>query len=166
MGGIIMKKILFLSVFLLSLNTFAAYVYWDQKSETNTYWNFDLDIFKVNSYKDYGIYTLSEGLSSRSSLKEGDNALTVTENLGFWVMSNSNKIYDSYSNPGQRFKVGDNYTVNVFSNSSPFAVASITISPISPSGQPLPGILATILLGSGILGGSAIMKRNKKKAEN
>lgn len=161
-----MKKILFLSVLFLSLNTFAAYVYWDQNSETNTFWNFDLDIFKANSYKDYGIYTLSEGLSSRSSLKEGDNALTVTENLGFWVMSNNNRIYESYSDLGQRFKVGGSYTVNVFSIFSPFAVASITISPISsPSGQPLPGILSTILLGSGILGGSAIMKRNKKKAE-
>lgn len=161
-----MKKFLFLCLFLLSLNTFASYVYWDQNSETNTLWNFNLEVFNSSSYKDYGIYTLSDGISSRSSLNNGDNILTVTENLGFWAMSNNNKLYDSYSSSRtQRFSVGDGYTVDVFSGYSPYAVATITITPVSsPSGQPLPGVLAAVFLGGGVLGGSSVLKKSRARA--
>lgn len=162
--GAEMKKFLFLTFFLLSLNTFAAYVYWNQDSETNTLWNFNLDVYRSNSYKDYGVYSLEDGIGSRTSLKDGDNIFTVTENLGFWVRSNNNRIYTSYSNANQKFTVSDGYVVDVLSGNYSTA-ARITISPVvSPNGQPLPGVLAAMFVGAGVLGGSRLFRRNQRLA--
>ena len=152
-----------------SLCSFASYqygssVFWDQQSETNTNWNFKLTASPITKYDAFGVYRLSEGFNKQNAivLNEGDNFLHVTENLGFWASSNR-YTYTSESTRSNPFSSIGEYTVKI--SDTWFMSSYITISASAvdaPTGQPLPGILATMAIGVGVFGVSSIRKRKKQ----
>ena len=179
--------IAFLSV--LSIQLFAAYQYNTKGNQTwftfdsNT--SITLDVTRSgkdkdhtnfiddgNGIQDYGWYNLNT--NEYGSLK--DNTITFTENdkIAFWVKDNQNNTF--ISTKGQDasgfiwgksdtkddiFKI---YGGNKGSNGThEYYVFSVkTVNPNNgntPSGQPLPGIIATLIIG----GGGILYIKNRKK---
>ena len=123
---------------------------------------------------DYGWYNLDTGASG--SFKNGLSA-TFSENdrIGLWVKDNTGDIYTSTkpdkSAPdnviwGKSREINGGFSVaggNFGSNGTQeyyvFKVNNANSSGKTPSGQPLPGIIATLLVGSGTL---VYLKKRKK----
>ena len=133
-------------------------------------------IDRGGNFSDYGWYNLETGISG--SFNNGAFA-TFTENdrIGFWVKDNAGDVYTSTKPDksaadnvfwGKSNELSGGYSVaggNWGSNGTQeyyvFKVNSENDSaaPNAPSGQPLPGVLATLLAGGGVL---AYLKRRKR----
>jgi len=155
-----MKKlicILSIICFFAITNVYASYqyydIYWDQSTETSNYWNFNLTTFNNHNTITYGVYDSLIGLDSAIILNSGDNNLHITDNLNFFTetkhQTNTYMLLDA-----------DDYSVSIYSNNK--KLATITMTPIAPpTGQPLPGIFASIIVGGILCGSKKIMKKAK-----
>ena len=133
-------------------------------------------IDRGQGYADYGWYNLETGDSG--SFKNGLSA-TFSENdrIGFWVKDNTGNVYlstkpekDVADNViwGKSRKVkggfgvaGGNFGSNGTQEYYIFKVNTANTSNKTPSGQPLPGIIAVLAAG-GIAFGASKLYRNKK----
>lgn len=127
---------------------------------------------------DYGWYNLDTNASG--SFSKGTSA-TFSENdrIGLWVKDNAGNVYVSTKPPkpipdnviwGKARVIEENMAVaggNFGSNGTHeyyvFKVNTSNTGGNAPSGQPLPGIIATLLVGGGTL---IYLKKRKKLYEN
>lgn len=143
-----MKIKISILLMMMSLSLFAArqygQIFWNQTAEANTKWNFILDVNKDNVFKKYGVYDLKTG--EKTYLEEGSNFITAKNNLGFFVQSGNNGKYNYSNEVFQRnfFYEGD-YLLGISRNYFDSTVATVKIE---PTGQPLPGIIASIIVGT------------------
>ena len=170
-----MKHLLLMTLFLFAFTTFAAYQY--NAKGNQTYLTFDsntelsLEIYrsgKTNDHEnfidkgegvvDYGWYNLNTNESG--SFKNG-TTFTFTENdkISIWVTDSKGNTYNSTKEPdsfiwGKSDTKNDIFKVyggNKGSNGSHeyyvFKVTTVPTSNNHPSGQPLPGIIATLMVG-------------------
>ena len=185
---IFMKKALLASIFCgLAMSAMAAYQYETKGNQgwltfdSETTVAFDLArsgkdkdhenfIDRGEGVADYGWYNLDTG--ETGSFSNG-LAATFTENdrIGFYVTDNTGKTYMS-TKPGKddtwgKAKIVDGNLQlgggNMGSNGTHefyvFKVNTANASGKTPSGQPLPGIIATLIVGGGTL---LYLKKRKK----
>ena len=132
-------------------------------------------IDRGNGVADYGWYNLDTGASG--SFSNGASA-TFTENdsIGFYVTDNTGKTYMS-TKPGENSPfeddtwgkariieenmaiAGGNFGSNGTHEYYVFKVNTNNTNGSTPSGQPLPGIIATLVVGGGTL---LYLKKRKK----
>lgn len=171
-----MKKLFLICMSILFINmAYAAKqytytdVYWNQSSETNNRWIVELTKY-TGKYAEYGLYSLNSSPknwildTNYWKLSEGDNAMIINSDLGFYVKSSNGKY---------NYSVGRWY--NVFEYSTPYSVdvtnggwnnsldANITFREASPTGQPLPGVLTTMLVGGAVTSSMCFFRRKKKQ---
>ena len=170
-----MKHLLLMTLFLFAFTTFAAYQY--NTNGNQTYLTFDsntglsLEVYrsgKINDHEnfidkgesiaDYGWYNLNTNESG--SFKNG-TTFTFTENdkISIWVTDSKGNTYNSTKEPDSFiwgksdtkddiFKVyGGNKGSNGTHEYYVFKVTTVPTSNNTPSGQPLPGIIATLMVG-------------------
>ena len=142
----------------------------DRSGKTNDHENF---IDRGEGVADYGWYNLETG--ETGSFNNGASA-TFKENdrIGLYVTDNTGKTYLSYKKDsdldddtwGKAKIVDGNMYVgsgNMGSNGTHefyvFKVNTVNASGKTPSGQPLPGIIATLIVGGGTL---VYLKKRKK----
>lgn len=132
-------------------------------------------IDRGGNFSDYGWYNLDTG--SSGSFNNGVSA-TFSENdrIGLWVMDNAGDVYtttkpDKYSADniiwGKSQIISGGFSVaggNFGSNGTQeYYIFKINVennpAEDTPSGQPLPGILATLVIG----GGTLLYLKNRKK---
>ena len=123
---------------------------------------------------DYGWYNLDTG--ETGSFAKGANAsFSENDRIGLWVKDNAGNVYLSSKPPqkspdnvlwGKSRLIEENIAVaggNFGSNGTHeyyvFKVNTNNTNGNTPSGQPLPGIIATLLLGGGTL---LYLKKRKK----
>ena len=187
-----MKKLFLLSLMALSMQAFAAYQYNTNGNQTyltfdsNTSLSLDVTrsgktndhenfIDKGEGIVDYGWYNLNTNESG--SFKDGAS-FTFTENdkISVWVKDTQGNTYSSTKEPSEfiwgKSDTNDGilkvYGGNKGSNGShEYYVFSVkTVNPnngSTPSGQPLPGILGTLLVGGT---GIWYLKNRKKLLKN
>lgn len=182
-----MKKSIIFLFLLFSIQTFAAYQYNTKGNQTwltfdsNT--NLYFDVYrsgKTNDHEnfidrgdgivDWGWYNLNTN-ESGSFKNGGEFTFTKDDKIAVWVKDNQGNTYNSTKEPSEFiwgksdtkndiFKV---YGGNKGSNGShEYYVFKVTTAPSknnTPSGQPLPGILGTLLIG----GASIWYLKNRKK---
>ena len=185
-----MKKLFLFSVLsLCSLSAFSAFQYNVQGNQGwlsfdgNTTVAFDLTlgsrkdkdngqdnyIDRGQGYADYGWYNLETGESGSFS-----NGLAATfsekDRIGFWVKDNAGDVYTenvvwgkSRELDGGFIVAGGNFGSNGTQEYYVFKVNAKNASGNTPSGQPLPGILAVLAVGGAVYGVRKI--RNAKKEE-
>ena len=182
-----MKYTLTLFLSFLSIALYGAYQYNTQGNQswltfdTSTSLYFDVDrsgkdkdhenfIDKGEGIADWGWYNLNTNESG--SFKNGEEfVFTENDKIALWVKDNEGKIYSSTKNVSNFiwgksdtkdgiFKI---YGGNKGSNGThEYYVFKVTTAPSNnntPSGQPLPGIIATLIIG----GGGLIYLKNRKK---
>ena len=182
-----MKKLLVFLFLLFSVQIFAAYQYntkgnqtWltfdsttnlyfdvSRSGKTNDHENF---IDKGEGIADWGWYNLNT--NETGSFKNGGE-FTFTENdkIAVWVKDEQGNVYNSTKEPSEfiwgksdlkdgTFKV---YGGNKGSNGSHeyyvFKISTANADGKTPSGQPLPGIIATLVVG----GGTVLYLKKRKK---
>lgn len=135
-------------------------------------------IDKGGSFDDYGWYNLDTG--AHGSFNNGSLAtFTEEDRIGLWVKDNTGDVYLS-TKPGQSAPdnvfwgkskefyggysvAGGNFGSNGTHEYYVFRVNYGSSTPENaPSGQPLPGIAATLLVGGGAL---AYLKRRKNRQQ-
>ena len=137
-------------------------------------------IDRGQSYADYGWYNLDTGASG--SFKDGVSAtFTEKDRIGFWVKDNVGDVYTS-TKPDKKaadniiwgksreinggFSVaGGNFGSNGTQEYYVFTVNSANSNNKTPSGQPLPGIIAVLAVGGVALGIRKIRKNKKECSE-
>ena len=136
-------------------------------------------IDRGQGYADYGWYNLDTG--DRGSFKNGARAsFTEKDRIGFWVKDNAGDVYvstkpekNTASNIiwGKSREINGGFSVaggNFGSNGTQeyyvFKVNNTNASGKTPSGQPLPGILAVLATGGAALG-IGIYRKKKKGAK-
>lgn len=170
-----MKHTLVLSLCLFCLQAFSAYQYntkgnqsWitfdsttdlyfsvERSGKTNDHENF---IDKGNGIADWGWYNLNT--NETGSFKNGlGHSFAENDKIALWVKDNEGNVYNSTKEPSEYiwgksdtkddiFKV---YGGNKGSNGShEYYIFKVTSAPgnnNTPTGQPLPGIIATLLIG-------------------
>ena len=148
-----------------------------RSEKTNDHENF---IDRGKGVADYGWYNLDTGATGSF-----DNGTTATFNendrIGLFVKDNEGQVFKSTKNGGEP-ELGDDvlwgksnevdgsialYGGNKGSNGSHeyyvFKVNTVNTNNKAPSGQPLPGIIATLVLGGGTL---VYLKKRKKLYES
>lgn len=141
-----------------------------RSGKDNNHENF---IDRGNGVADYGWYNLETGTSG--SFSNGLSAtFSVNDRIGLYVTDNQGNTYLSTkpTSPfeddiwgkadivdGNLFLGGGNKGSNGTHEFYVFKVNNANASGQAPSGQPLPGIIATLLIG----GGSAIYLKKRKK---
>ena len=183
-----MKKILLLvSLIMFGTSLMAAYQYDTQGNQSwltfdsSTTLSFSLSrsgkdnehtnfIDKGNGIADYGWYNLTTGESG--SFANGASA-TFNENdkIALWVKDSEGNVYNSTKEPSEFIWGKSNidgdilklYGGNKGSNGTHeyyvFQVNTVNTNNKAPSGQPLPGIIATLVVGGGTL---VYLKKRKK----
>lgn len=181
-----MKILLVLLVSFLPVILFGAYQYNTKgnqtwltfDSDTSLYFEIDRSgkdkehenfIDKGKGIADWGWYNLNTNESG--SFKEG-NSFTFTENdkISLWVKDERGNVYSSTKNVSNfiwgKSDVKDGifkiYGGNKGSNGThEYYVFKVTSAPSNntPTGQPLPGIIATLIVGGG---GIFYLKKRKK----
>ena len=133
-------------------------------------------IDRGQGFADYGWYNLDTGASG--SFNNGMSAsFTENDRIGFWVKDNAGDVYVSTKPEknvaeniiwGKSREIDGGFSVaggNFGSNGTQeyyvFKVNTANTSNKTPSGQPLPGILAVLAAG-GIAFGASKLYRNKK----
>ena len=133
-------------------------------------------IDRGQGFADYGWYNLETG--ARGSFKNGASAsFTQDDRIGFWVKDNAGDIYvstkpekDAAANiiwgksreiDGGFSVAGGNFGSNGTQEYYVFKVNNANSNGKTPSGQPLPGILAVLAVG-GIAFGASKLYRSKK----
>ena len=133
-------------------------------------------IDRGQGFADYGWYNLDTGASG--SFNNGMSAsFTENDRIGFWVKDNAGDVYVSTKPEknvaeniiwGKSREIDGGFSVaggNFGSNGTQeyyvFKVNTANSSNKTPSGQPLPGILAVLAAG-GIAFGASKLYRNKK----
>ena len=145
----------------------------DRSGKEKNHENF---IDRGNGVADFGWYNIETG--ETGSFSNGLSA-TFSENdsIGFYVKDNNGQVFTS-TKLDKDIKIGDNVIWgkskiidgmlgigggNMGSNGTKefyvFKINTANASGQTPSGQPLPGIIATLLLGGGTL---AYLKKRKK----
>lgn len=139
----------------------ADYVFWNQKNETNTLWNVKLTIYD-DTYETYAIKELFS--SATTFLKPGDNIVNIEKDMEFFVSTKKNRKGRSYTSYGQYsyvFRYGGDYLVTVHKN-SPYGKTVGEIEFSKTTGQPLPGVMSSLLVGcAAIAYGSARKKKHR-----
>ncbi len=135
------------------------------------------------SYSDLGymVYdTASKTVLSSSSLNFVNDAATIRlnagETIGFWIQSNG-VTYSSvsglsgYTYNRNTFGGGDSGNGKVYNfgtwykeNNMSYAYEQSLLVDVAPSGQPLPGVLATLLIGGGCIGAFSLRKKQNAGA--
>ena len=170
-----MKHTLILTLCLFCLQAFSAYQYntngnqsWitfdsttdlyfsvERSGKTNDHQNF---IDEGNGISDWGWYNLNTNESG--SFKDGlSHSFTENDKIALWVKDSNGNTYSSTKEPSD-FIWGKSDTKNdIFKvyggnkgsdGSHEYYVFKLTTAPgnnTTPSGQPLPGIIATLLVG-------------------
>ena len=182
-----MKYTLTLFLSFLSIALYGAYQYNTKGNQswltfdTSTSLYFDVDrsgkdkdhenfIDKGKGIADWGWYNLNTNESG--SFKNGEEfVFTENDKIALWVKDNEGKIYSSTNNvPDFIWGKSDTndgifkiYGGNKGSNGThEYYVFKVTTAPSNnntPSGQPLPGIIATLIIG----GGGLVYLKNRKK---
>lgn len=182
-----MKYTLTLFLSFLSIVLCGAYQYNTKGNQswltfdTSTSLYFDVDrsgkdkdhenfIDKGEGIADWGWYNLNTNESG--SFKNGEEfVFTENDKIALWVKDNEGKIYSSTNNvPDFIWGKSDTndgvfkiYGGNKGSNGThEYYVFKVTTAPSNnntPSGQPLPGIIATLIIG----GGGLVYLKNRKK---
>lgn len=170
-----MKKLILFLFLLFSIQTFAAYQYNTQgnqtwltfDSETNLYFDVSRSgktndhenfIDRGNGISDWGWYNLNTN-ESGSFKTGGEFTFTENDKIAVWVKDQEGNVYNSTKKYKEGiwgksdlnddiFKV---YGGNKGSNGSHeyyvFKVTTASLNGKQPAGQPLPGILGTLLVG-------------------
>lgn len=131
----------------------------ERSGKTNDHENF---IDRGNGINDWGWYNLNTNESG--SFKNGlGHSFTENDKIALWVKDNEGRVYNSTKEPSEFiwgksdtkddiFKV---YGGNKGSNGSQeyyvFKVTAVPGNNNTPSGQPLPGIIATLLVGGVVI---------------
>lgn len=136
-------------------------------------------IDRGQGFADYGWYNLDTGNSG--SFNNGASAtFTEKDRIGFWVKDNVGDVYvstrrgmDTASNViwGKSREIDGGFSIaggNFGSNGTQeyyvFKVNNANASGKTPSGQPLPGILAVLAVGGVALGVGQMYRRKKERA--
>ena len=137
-------------------------------------------IDRGQGFADYGWYNLETG--ARGSFKNGASAsFTQDDRIGFWVKDNAGDIYvstkpekDAAANiiwgksreiDGGFSVAGGNFGSNGTQEYYVFKVNNANSNGKTPSGQPLPGILAVLAVGGIAFGASKLYRSKKNKIE-
>ena len=185
-----MKKSIIFLFLLFSIQTFAAYQYNTKGNQTwltfdsNT--NLYFDVYrsgKINDHEnfidrgngilDWGWFNLNTN-ESGSFKNDGEFTFTKDDKISVWVKDNQGNTYNSTKKPDKDlwgksdlndgiFKV---YGGNKGSNGSHeyyvFKVTTVQSENNTPTGQPLPGIIGTLLVG----GAGIWYLKNRKNSLN
>jgi hypothetical protein len=172
-----MKKSIIFLFLLFSIQAFAAYQYNTKGNQTWLTFDSETSLYfdvsrsgKTNNHEnfidrgegiaDWGWYNLNT--DETGSFKNGGE-FTFTENdkIAVWVKDNQGNTYNSTKEPDKNlwgksdlkdgiFKVyGGNKGSNGTHEYYVFKVTSVPSKNNTPSGQPLPGIIATLIIGGG-----------------
>ena len=137
-------------------------------------------IDRGQGFADFGWYNLDTGASG--SFNNGASAsFTEKDRIGFWVKDNTGDVYvstkpekeaannviwgKSREIEGGISVAGGNFGSNGTQEYYVFKVNNANASGQTPSGQPLPGILAVLAVGGAVFGAGKIY-RNKKRGES
>ena len=182
-----MRHLLLILLTLFTIPAFAAYQYntkgnqtWltfdsatnlyfdvSRSGKTNDHENF---IDKGEGISDWGWYNLNTN-ESGSFKNGGEFTFTENDKIAVWVKDEQGNIYNSTKEPSEYIwgksdlKDGELkvYGGNKGSNGSHeyyiFKVTNVSSKDKSPSGQPLPGIIATLIIG----GGSIVYLKKRKQ---
>ena len=181
-----MKKFFMLVSFIFCVSCFAAHqydfgVYWGQSKESKTLWDVTLNT-NNNYFKEYGLYSLSEASKNINlqnwvngenyfKLDDGTQSLNITDNLGIFVKTSRNTYSSMSLSDFYNFKsVGfdsNGYSVYIYNDKigNDDWVGQIIWEEnrggLAPTGQPLPGVLATMIIGGAVAGTLSIKRRKK-----
>ncbi len=153
--------------------------------------NFRLETKSDSPYTSFGYYIIANGQSTNYTLEEGDNLVETNQFLGLWAKLGQATVYYSAENnrlwgeksPADRWTIASSYTdegeMIISDKDYPYswwhgydayrdnAVASVTftpwVDPTSPSGQPLPAAIVSLVLMGGIGGGLGLQKRRARR---
>lgn len=182
-----MKYTLILFLSFLSIGLYGAYQYNTKGNQswltfdTSTSLYFDVDrsgkdkdhenfIDKGEGIADWGWYNLNTN-ESGSFKNSGEFVFTENDKIALWVKDNEGNVYNSTKEPSEfiwgKSDIDGNvlkvYGGNKGSNGThEYYVFKVTTAPSNnntPSGQPLPGIIATLIIG----GGGLVYLKNRKK---
>ena len=137
-------------------------------------------IDRGQGFADYGWYNLETG--ARGSFNNGASAsFTENDRIGFWVKDNVGDVYvstkpekDAAANiiwgksreiDGGFSVAGGNFGSNGTQEYYVFKVNNANSNGKTPSGQPLPGILAVLAVGGIAFGASKLYRSKKNKIE-
>jgi hypothetical protein len=128
------------------------YIEVDRSGKDKNHENF---IDQGNGIKDYGWYNMNT--EEHGSLKDNhEKTFTENDKISFWIEDNKGNVYSTIKNSDYIWGKSDAkegiihlYGGNKGSNGThEYYVFQInTINNNSPTGQPLPGIIATLLIG-------------------
>ena len=169
-----MKKLLLLSLLFAAVSSFAAFQYNPKANHSGTF-TFTSDssmtiyVREGSSFQGAGFFDLLTGeLVQGTPMADGGLFLgefKAGDTIGVWA-SNGNGAYTSIENWGGGEFIGINYNENtgyyVLSWNTPDGTGSFefSLSDQRPSGQPLPGVVATLLFGGA---GAALLNRKRKR---
>ena len=170
-----MKQILILSLLLFCSHAFSAYQYNTKGNQSWITFDSTTDVYfsversgKTNDHEnfidegagiaDWGWYNLNTNESE--SFKNGlSHTFNENDKLALWVQDNTGNIYGSTKGLSNFIWGKSDTTDNVFkvyggnkgsNGSHEYYVFRVTTAPNNtntPSGQPLPGIIATLIIG-------------------
>lgn len=182
-----MKYFLIAFLSFLSIQSFAAYQYNTKGNQTWLTFDSETSLYfdvsrsgKTNDHEnfidrgegiaDWGWYNLNTN-ESGSFKNGGEFTFTENDKIAVWVKDNKGNTYNSTKEPSEfiwgKSDLKDDtlkvYGGNKGSNGShEYYVFKVTTAPSknnTPTGQPLPGIIATLIIG----GGGILYLKNRKK---
>ncbi len=171
-----MKKLMAVMVMMATIPTFAAYQFVSYGKYLGGHMIFDgatTISMNINSFTsgvapvDFGYYML--GTTDMVSLKDATASFNPGDEIGFWLRDAGGNITSTSSLSGATWMpqgsvlengsytmfTGGNYPIYRYEYN--YSIGEVT----APSGQPLPGVIAALAVGGGVL---AVRKLRRKRA--